>query len=120
MLKSLRIRNYRVFKDLKVDGLQRINLIAGKNSSGKTSLLEAVFLLAQGRLPQLPAYFADRSLVLNKLLNLPNWHRHWPIVTWRLPGDTCTTLWKQSIQSLSGGASISALLRQARIRQYEH
>lgn len=55
MLKSLRIRNYRVFKDLKVDGLQRINLIAGKNNSGKTSLLEAVFLLAQGRLPQVAA-----------------------------------------------------------------
>ena len=45
MLKSLRIRNYRVFKDLKVDGLHRINLIAGKNNSGKTSFLEAIFLL---------------------------------------------------------------------------
>ena len=55
MLKSLRIRNYRVFKDLKVDGLHRINLIAGKNNSGKTSLLEAIFLLAQGRLPQVAA-----------------------------------------------------------------
>ena len=45
MLNSLRIRNYRVFKDLKVDGLHRINLIAGKNNSGKTSFLEAIFLL---------------------------------------------------------------------------
>ncbi len=53
MLKGLRIRNYRVFKDLKVDGLHRINLIAGKNNSGKTSLLEAIFLLAGGRNPQL-------------------------------------------------------------------
>ena len=38
MLKSLRIRNYRVFKDLEVGGLKRINLIAGKNNSGKTEL----------------------------------------------------------------------------------
>lgn len=56
MLKSLRIRNYRVFKDLKVDGLYRINLIAGKNNSGKTSLLEAIFLLCGG---------GDPSLALN-------------------------------------------------------
>ena len=53
MLNSLRIRNYRGFKDLKVDGLNRINLIAGKNNSGKTSLLEAIFLLCGGGDPSL-------------------------------------------------------------------
>ena len=46
MFKSLRIRNYRVFKDLQVDGLHRINLIGGRNNAGKTSFLEAIFLLA--------------------------------------------------------------------------
>ena len=53
MFKSLRIRNYRVFKDLEISGLHRINLIAGKNNSGKTSLLEAIFLLSSGGNPQL-------------------------------------------------------------------
>ena len=48
MLERLHIRNYRVFNDLKIDRLSRINLIAGKNNSGKTSLLEAIFLLAGG------------------------------------------------------------------------
>ena len=52
MLKSLRIRNYRVFKDLEVSGLKRINLIAGKNNSGKTSLLEAICLLVSHKNPQ--------------------------------------------------------------------
>ena len=52
MLKSLRIRNYRVFKDIEVGGLERINLIAGKNNSGKTSLLEAIFLLSSGGNPK--------------------------------------------------------------------
>lgn len=52
MLKSLRIRNYRVFKDLEVGGLKRINLIAGKNNSGKTSLLEAICLLVSHKNPQ--------------------------------------------------------------------
>ena len=53
MLERLHIRNYRVFNDLKIDRLSRINLIAGKNNSGKTSLLEAIFLLAGGGNPQL-------------------------------------------------------------------
>ena len=51
MFKSLRIQNYRVFKDLSVDGLHRINLIGGRNNAGKTSFLEAIFLLAQGSNP---------------------------------------------------------------------
>ena len=42
------IRNYRVFDDLEISGLSRINLIGGKNNSGKTSLLEALFLLSGG------------------------------------------------------------------------
>ncbi len=48
MFESLRIRNYRVFSDLEIRDLSRINLIGGKNNSGKTSLLEAIFLLAGG------------------------------------------------------------------------
>lgn len=52
MLERLHIQNYRVFNDLKIDQLSRINLIAGKNNSGKTSLLEAVFLLAGGGNPK--------------------------------------------------------------------
>ncbi len=46
MLKRLHIQNFRGFNTIKIDPLSRINLIAGKNNSGKTSLLEAVFLLS--------------------------------------------------------------------------
>lgn len=46
MLKRLQIRNFRGFNDFTIDQLSGINLIAGKNNSGKTSLLEALFLLA--------------------------------------------------------------------------
>ena len=53
MLERLHIRNYRVFNDLKIDQLSRINLIAGKNNSGKTSLLEAIWLLAGAGNPQI-------------------------------------------------------------------
>ena len=48
MLNSIQIRNYRILSELDVDGLSRINLIAGRNNSGKTSLLEAIFLLSSG------------------------------------------------------------------------
>ena len=53
MLEKLKIRNYRIFKELKIDQLRRINLIAGSNNSGKTSLLEAIFLLSSGGLAQM-------------------------------------------------------------------
>ncbi len=46
MFECLQIRNFRGFNELKIDQLSDINLIAGKNNVGKTSLLEAIFLLA--------------------------------------------------------------------------
>ena len=46
MLKRLQIRNFRGFNAIKIDQLSGINLIVGKNNSGKTSLLEAIFLLS--------------------------------------------------------------------------
>ena len=45
MLERLRIRNFRGFRDLEVSALSRINLFAGRNNAGKSTLLEAVFLL---------------------------------------------------------------------------
>ncbi|MBD1939840.1 AAA family ATPase [Microcoleus sp. FACHB-68] len=45
MLRDLTIQNYRCFKDFHVDDLARVNLIVGPNNAGKTSLLEAVYLL---------------------------------------------------------------------------
>ena len=42
MYKSFRVQNFRGFKDLRLDDLARVNLIAGKNNTGKTALLEAI------------------------------------------------------------------------------
>jgi AAA15 family ATPase/GTPase len=46
MLDHIHIQNYRLFKDLKIDKLGQVNLIAGKNNTGKTALLEALRILA--------------------------------------------------------------------------
>ncbi|MCY4064443.1 MAG: AAA family ATPase [Chloroflexi bacterium] len=44
MYKSFRVKNFRCFKDLQINDLGRVNLIAGKNNTGKTALLEAMYL----------------------------------------------------------------------------
>lgn len=46
MLDKLTIKNFRIFEDFHVEGLQRVNLIAGKNNTGKTVLLEALRIWA--------------------------------------------------------------------------
>lgn len=45
MFTSVHIQNFRQFRDLELKNLARINLITGQNNTGKTSLLEALFLL---------------------------------------------------------------------------
>lgn len=57
-LKSLRVQNFRVFRDLQIDRLGRVNLIVGKNNVGKTTLLEAIDLYVNG----------GRSIVVGQLL----------------------------------------------------
>jgi predicted ATPase len=51
MLNDLHIANFRGFEDLNLQGLGRVNLIVGKNNTGKTSLLEAVTLLVTLKQP---------------------------------------------------------------------
>ncbi|MDR0379015.1 MAG: AAA family ATPase [Candidatus Accumulibacter sp.] len=46
MIESVRITGYRGLRDLSMEGLGRINLLVGKNNSGKTSVLEALYLMA--------------------------------------------------------------------------
>ncbi|MEZ2230398.1 ATP/GTP-binding protein [Microcoleus sp.] len=44
MLESFHIDNFRLFKHLEVRKLGRVNLIVGKNNSGKSTFLEALEL----------------------------------------------------------------------------
>src|SRR5688500_13691121 len=48
MIDSLRIKNFRGFRELALDNLGLVNVVVGANASGKTSLLEAIFLAAGG------------------------------------------------------------------------
>jgi hypothetical protein len=77
MISSLHIEGYRGFDDFEMDDLGRINLLVGTNNSGKTSVLEAIYLLSSAgdpaslgqllwqrgeRLPPQPSGTGDRSL----------------------------------------------------------
>ena len=53
MLSNLHIGNFRAFNPLKIDKLGKINIVSGYNNSGKTSLLEAIFLLSGAAHPSL-------------------------------------------------------------------
>jgi len=58
MFQSLAIQHFRGFGKLALEGIGRVNLVVGKNNTGKTSLLEAITLLADpGTLKSLPGLF---------------------------------------------------------------
>lgn len=44
-IKNIAIENFKCFEKLHIEGMERINLIGGKNNVGKTAFLEAVELL---------------------------------------------------------------------------
>ncbi|HKI35832.1 MAG TPA: AAA family ATPase [Gemmataceae bacterium] len=54
MFKHFTITNFRCFPELHLKELARVNLIAGKNNTGKTALLEAIHLHNNPANPELP------------------------------------------------------------------
>jgi len=51
LLDSIDIQHYRAFQHLKIDHLGGVNLIVGKNSVGKSCLIEAIRLFSEGGSP---------------------------------------------------------------------
>lgn len=47
MLRSIHIENFRALREFRMSGLGRVNLLVGTNNSGKTSVLEAINVLAR-------------------------------------------------------------------------
>ena len=51
MYQSLQIERFRGLSSLEISGLSRVNLIVGENNAGKTSILEAIEIVALGGRP---------------------------------------------------------------------
>ncbi len=65
--RDISIENFRSISKLKLDNFRRVNLITGRNNSGKTSVLEALFLLSGMSNPQLAVNINNfRNLILTK------------------------------------------------------
>lgn len=63
---ELTITRFRRFRNLQVSGLKRVNLFAGPNNSGKTTLLEAVHLLtSQNDIDELLRVICRRGKVID-------------------------------------------------------
>jgi AAA15 family ATPase/GTPase len=52
--KNIEIKNFRGIDHLKIDDFSRVNVFLGQNGSGKSSVLEAILLLAGMSNPDLP------------------------------------------------------------------
>ncbi|MCP4366882.1 MAG: AAA family ATPase, partial [Deltaproteobacteria bacterium] len=59
MLKDITIENYRLFEKFHLEGMTQINLLVGTNNSGKSSLLEAIYLLVN----------SENSIALSEVLS---------------------------------------------------
>lgn len=65
MLKSLKIKNFRCFKEYELQQLGRINLLVGMNNNGKTAILEAIYLLySQDDLSKLAEIMINRDEIV--------------------------------------------------------
>ncbi len=60
MLTHVKIENYRGFKSYRLEQVSRVNLLVGKNNTGKTALLESAHLLISGGDPMVLVNAASR------------------------------------------------------------
>ena len=49
IIKSLKLTNFRNYKQLDIDFVPHINILVGNNAQGKTNILEAIYLLAAAK-----------------------------------------------------------------------
>ena len=56
MIQSISIKDFRCYENLELHGLSRLNIVVGRNATGKTALLEAIFLAA-GSTTEMPLRF---------------------------------------------------------------
>ncbi len=73
-LDSLTIKNFRMLEDVEIEKLGHVNLIVGKNNSGKSTVLEALALLASGFEPKI-----IETVTFNRDIERHNFNKNYTI-----------------------------------------
>ena len=81
MIRDLALNNYRSFESYELVDLAPVNLLVGRNNSGKTSIMEAIHFLASGGDPYVLRQGASRRGEMNVLRSPGNGHREAPDVS---------------------------------------
>jgi len=68
-IENITIENFKCFEHLEIDGIERVNLIGGKNNVGKTAFLEAVELLVSSNTGELLASNTAKMLIRRQVGN---------------------------------------------------
>ena len=80
MITSLKFQDFRIFPSLEIAPLQRVNLIAGANNTGKTGILEGLYLLFvndAGQLGLLPSVFRSSVSGVPNQVNSDDFATFW-------------------------------------------
>ena len=73
MLNSLNIKNYRNLIELKINSIGRVNLITGKNNTGKSTILEAIALfVSKGDFALIYQFLTERGENFRQTQNSKN------------------------------------------------
>ena len=78
MVKSINLVNFRNFKKKHIDFSEKLTIIVGPNASGKTNILEALFLLSSGKSfkasleEEMIGYNNDLARITGKLSSMQN------------------------------------------------
>jgi len=80
LIERLEITNFLAFKHLKVENLKRVNLITGRNNTGKTAFLEAIRAFKSSfdsevltEILENRGFYANNSRIFNNLYNKSNY-----------------------------------------------
>ena len=76
MYKTFRVKNFRCFKDLQINDLGRVNLIAGKNNTGKTALMESMYLHTRPQEPEVLLHIQQARDLDTPEIDLPSYWSH--------------------------------------------
>lgn len=97
MVAAVEIRGFRCFEDLAITGLTRVNVIVGDSASGKTALLEALFLAA--------------GTDSGALLKFRRWRGLGPLIQFAPSEDSFDALWSDLFYDFSPDTPATIALR---------